>query len=143
MVQRQACPFCEINNEKTRIIRKNILTTVALSNPRLMPGHTLVIPNRHLEKPWELTDNEIIAIFNEINFVRYKLLNSIATGCDVRQNYRPFLAQSKLKVNHVHFHVLPRTDEDGLYKKSMKFEKSIFKDLTSKERETILKLFHS
>jgi diadenosine tetraphosphate (Ap4A) HIT family hydrolase len=51
-------------------------------------------------------------------------------GCDLRCNYRPFLPNSKLKVSHLHFHVIPRHSEDELYQKSMIYEKQIFTDLT-------------
>lgn len=138
-----SCPFCEIDHEKTRIVRKDKFVTTILSNPRLVPGHTLVIPNRHVYEPWKLKDEEIIAVFRAINYARTKLLKSMATGCDIRQNYRPFIKQNSLKVDHVHFHVLPRTNEDELYQKSMQFEKEIFADLTDNEREKMLKLFHS
>jgi len=134
------CPFCNLQKEQTRIIRITELTTVLLSNPRLMPGHTLVVPKRHVEKPWELTTNEIQAIFEDIFWIEVKLLENGAEGCDIRQNYRPFLAQSKIKINHVHFHVLPRTNKDELYKKSMKFEADLFKDLSNTERQEMARL---
>ena len=142
-MEKPKCPFCEIDHEKTRVIRKDKLVTTILSNPRLMPGHTLVIPNRHIEEPWELSNEEILAVFEAVNYARTRLLDSIATGCDVRQNYRPFIAQNRLKVDHVHFHVLPRTNEDELYRESMRFEKEIFAELTPEERTRILQLFHS
>ena len=54
-------------------------------------------------------------------------------GCDIRQNYRPFIRQGRLKIDHMHFHLLPRESEDELYKKSMIFERELFKDLTKEE----------
>jgi hypothetical protein len=32
------------------------------------------------------------------------LVERIGEGCDVRENYRPFLQQSQLKIDHVHWH---------------------------------------
>ena len=136
-----ACSFCSLETEKSRTVRHSRLTTVVLSNPRLMIGHALVIPNRHVEHPGELTEQELLAIFKDIDDVRSRLLASIATGVDVRQNYRPFLAQSKTKVEHVHFHVLPRTLEDDLYERSMKFEAGIFSALGKQETARMVKLF--
>ena len=135
------CPFCQLAKEEDRTVRSSELSAVILSNPRLMPGHTLVVPRRHVEEPWELTDDELIDVFDQIKYVEKKLLDTIAAGCDVRQNYRPFLQQSKLKINHVHFHVLPRTNEDELYQKSMRFESDLFQDLTDEERAETLRLF--
>jgi diadenosine tetraphosphate (Ap4A) HIT family hydrolase len=134
------CPFCALNTQAERTIQVGELTTVVLSTPRLVPGHTLVIPNRHVEKPWELTGAELKAIFADIHMVEQKLLATIAMGCDVRQNYRPFLPESWTKVDHVHFHVLPRTLEDNLYKRAMRFETELFADLPDGERQQMTDL---
>lgn len=124
------CPFCNIQD---RVVISTKSSFAVLSNPRLLPGHTLVIPKRHIENPAELSEVELLDIFQLINTIRSRLLEHGAEGCDIRQNYRPFLPEGETKVNHVHFHVLPRTNEDTLYKKSMRFEKSVFKTLSSEE----------
>jgi histidine triad (HIT) family protein len=107
-----------------------------LSNPRLLVGHTLVIPRRHIEKPWQLRPEEILDIAMIISRIEQVMLRSgMAEGIDVRQNYRPFLPQSKTKVNHIHFHVIPRMNKDALYIESMQFEK--FHDLNDDERNRV------
>lgn len=68
------------------------------------------------------------------------IVSKLATGCDVRQNYRPFLPQGRVKIDHLHFHVLPRTNEDELFTVSMRFERELFKALPSDERDHILSL---
>lgn len=138
------CPFCNltVDTEKNRVIRSNKLTTTFLSNPRLVEGHTLVIPNRHIEKPWELTSEELLAIFDEIKWVEGQLLDSdLATGVDIRQNYRPFLPQGRIKIDHVHFHVLPRAFDDELYQKAMIHEFEMFAELSLEERDKVTRLF--
>lgn len=106
-----------------------------------MPGHTLITPKRHVEKPWELTDDELLSIFELIYFAQRQLAKEFSQGCDVRQNYRPFLQQSRLKVDHVHFHVMPRDFEDELYQKVEKHETDMFKDITPEEHDKIAKIF--
>jgi histidine triad (HIT) family protein len=128
------CPFCQLDSTDDRVIQTGELTYTILSDPRLLAGHTLVIPRRHIVKPWELRPPELLAIFQEIDRLRQRLL-TVAEGVDVRQNYRPFLAPSKLKVDHVHFHVLPRTNKDVLYQKSMRYETELFDDLPAAERQ--------
>jgi diadenosine tetraphosphate (Ap4A) HIT family hydrolase len=128
------CPFCQLDSTDDRVIQTGGLTYTILSDPRLLAGHTLVIPRRHIVKPWELRPPELLAIFQEIDRLRQRLL-TVAEGVDVRQNYRPFLAPSKLKVDHVHFHVLPRTNKDVLYQKSMRYETELFDDLPAAERQ--------
>ncbi len=134
------CPFCSLETQTERMVEQTELAIVLLSNPRLMRGHTLVIPKRHVEKPWELTQDERLEIFKLIDKYELRLLNGEATGADIRQNYRPFLMQSRVKVDHVHFHILPRTLEDELYHKGMKFEHELFADLSDSERNEMLGL---
>src|SRR5688500_10511767 len=92
------CPFCRVvEDEKHRLIHDGKLVIVFLSNPRLTKGHTLVVPKRHVEKPWELTWEERKEIFELLDHYEQKLLSAVGTGCDVRQNYRPFMSQGRLK----------------------------------------------
>ena len=96
-----------------------------------------------IEHPNQLGEDELLAIFSLINQVRDKLLQTIATVVDIRQNYRPFLLQSRVKVDHDHFHVMSRTDKDELYERSMKFETDLFTDLLPKEQQHMTDLFTS
>lgn len=131
------CRFCHLDGQ---IVKENEHAVVALSNPRKVPGHTLVLPKRHVERPWELTHTELNDIFDLIFFVEQRLIGKLGDGCDIRQNYRPFLEQSKLKVDHVHFHVIPRALEDYIYSVSEKFEKDLFADLDPLEAKEVAKL---
>ena len=134
------CPFCEINKEKTRIIKQGKHCYVCFSNPRLMPGHLLVISNRHVEKISELNREEREELINFVIEFQEKILNNIAEGCDIRQNYRSFQAQDGLKLDHLHIHLQPREFEDDLYKKCQISEKDIFKPLPQEEINRISKL---
>ena len=134
------CPFCEINKEKTRIIKKGRYCYVCFSNPGLMEGHLLIIPKRHVERISELNKEEREELINFVVEYQEKILDNIAKGCDIRQNYRPFQVQNKLKLDHLHIHLLPREFEDELYLKSQIFEKSIFKELTQEEIDKIFVL---
>lgn len=127
------CPFCNINTLKTRTLEEGQRVRVIFSNPRLVKGHLLVTPKRHVEQPWELTDDELKEIFSHIHNLQQKISETLGTGCDIRQNYRPFMKQGKLKVDHLHFHLLPRTFQDELYERSMKYETDIFSDLPEQE----------
>jgi histidine triad (HIT) family protein len=135
------CPFCGlVEKEKDRLVHEGNLAIVFLSNPRRTKGHTLVVPKRHVEKPWELTREERLEIFELIDHYEQKLLESVGTGCDIRQNYRPFMRQDHLKVDHVHYHILPRTLEDEMYQKAEKFERELFAPLPNDEADEVLGL---
>lgn len=132
--QAAECPFCKPGE---RVLMGNDFANVFLSNPRKVAGHLLVTPKRHVEKPWELTNLELTAIFDLIFAIEQKLIGKLGDGFDVRQNYRPFMVQSKLKVNHVHFHVIPRSFEDYIYKVSEKYDTDLFADLDDMERDAV------
>jgi len=131
------CPFC---NPNERILKENEHALVVLSNPHKVPGHFLVLPKRHVEKPWELSREELADIFDLIFFIEQRIIGKLGDGCDVRQNYRPFMKQSDLKVDHVHFHVIPRALDDYIYKVSEQFETELFAELDDVERSAVEKL---
>lgn len=134
------CPFCNLDQEKDRIVKEGMNTLVILSNPRKMPGHLLVISKRHVERISELNRSEKEEIFNMIAEFQEKILDRLSSGCDIRQHYRPFIKQSQVKVNHLHFHLQPREFEDELYQKSQRFETAMFKELPKDESERIIPL---
>ena len=129
------CAFC--HPDPSCILEETKDVLVMVSNPRLMKGHLLIIPKRHVERPWELDENESHELFTRIHHFQKKLSQSFGTGCDLRQNYRPFIKEGELKVDHLHFHLLPRTFEDELYEKSMIYEKDIFQPLQPLEADEV------
>jgi diadenosine tetraphosphate (Ap4A) HIT family hydrolase len=130
-------PFCNLGK---RIIKENELAMVFLSNPRVTEGHFLISPKRHVEIPWDLTKDELLAVFELIFEVESKIINLLGTGCDIRQNYRPFMKQSRVKIDHVHFHVIPRTYEDRIYQVSQKHENELWEDLSDEEHDRVARL---
>lgn len=133
------CPFCVIDQVRNRILQESENVRVIFSNPRLTKGHLLVVPKRHVERPWELEAAELKEIFQHIHDLQKKLSETLGTGCDIRQNYRPFMKQGRLKVDHLHFHLLPRTFQDDLYERAMKYETDIFSELSDTEVEDVQK----
>lgn len=51
------------------------------------------------------------------------------------------MKQSRLKIDHLHFHLLPREFEDELYQKCQIYETDIFRMLTEEEKEKLIKYF--
>ena len=135
------CPFCKILTEQTeQVLKQSEHTFTVLSNPRLMPGHTLVIPKRHVEKMSELSSDERRELFDEALRVEEKILARLAPGCDMTQHYRPFIPQNDLKVDHLHIHVRPRHLNDDLYTKVQAREREVFAELSKEECEKYRKL---
>ena len=136
------CPFCKISTEKSRMIKETEFSRVIFSNPRLMLGHLLVVPKRHVEKLSELSEEERNDIWDLVSKFQEKILKNISSGCDIRQNYRPFQKEGKLKVHHLHFHLQPRELFDELYEKCQKYETKIFKNLSQKEIDKVLRFLN-
>lgn len=105
------CPFCD----KDQPVKENELAQVFLSDPHKVPGHVLVMPKRHIEKPWELSAEELQACFDLIFFVQQRFIGKLGDGFDIRQSYWPFMDPNGLKAKHLLFHVIPRSDGDYLF----------------------------
>jgi len=136
-MERKNCVFCNI--EKDKIIRESENTLTIFSNPYLLEGHSLVIPKRHYEKIYEIPKLILHELIDEVQCFEEILVSRLnLSGCDIKQNYRPFLQDSKYKVSHLHFHIVPRYFEDELYKKSMINEKDVFKDMSDSLFESLM-----
>jgi diadenosine tetraphosphate (Ap4A) HIT family hydrolase len=126
-----------------RIIIERKTAALILSNPKKIAGHFLVIPKRHVEKPWELTSEEQSDIFELILLVQKTLYdNKIAPGSDICEHYRPFIKQGRIKVDHIHYHVLPRNMFDRIYNTIEKHEtEEFYEKLDAEEASRFKRLF--
>lgn len=102
------CRFCDLETKPENHILESLLhTSVIFSNPRIVPGHLLVIPKRHVLGLSELNEAERKELFDTTIKYQKQILEKVATGCDMKQNNRPFIPENDLKVDHVHFHLHP------------------------------------
>lgn len=132
------CPFCDIlEKEKKKVISERKNCFVIFSNPRLMKGHLLVIPKRHVEKLSVLSDEEQREIFDTVIEFQERILAKVSSGCDVRQNCRPFQKQDDLKIDHLHFHLQPRELFDELYEKCQVHERDVFHKIEKMEKDIL------
>ena len=114
------------------------------SNPRLMPGHLLVIPKRHIEgRLQSLSREEREEIMDFLIEFQTKILEKVSSGCDIRQNYKPYVKNSRTHVNHLHFHLYPREYKDELHEKADIYRKPLYQDLAQEEKERLFRLFRS
>lgn len=74
------------------------------------PGHTLVIPLRHVGSFFELQESEQLAMLALLNRARARLEDEFAPdGYTIGINDGPAAGQT---VPHVHLHLIPRHAED-------------------------------
>ena len=133
------CPFCPDDSRRTIDSRAHV--KVLLSNPRLMPGHLLIVPRRHVEWLAELSAKERSELFSVVTEYQERIIARLVGGCDVRQHYRPFQKDGRLKVSHVHIHLQPRELHDRLYAECQTHETSLFEDLSNDEIQKMKKVF--
>lgn len=105
----------------TRIIRGEIPCQRVFESPTvfafldinpLAPGHTLVVPKRQVERLELLPENEAADIARVLGRIARAIL--AVTGApdyNVLQNNGSSAGQV---VPHVHFHIIPRREHDGL-----------------------------
>ena len=102
------CIFCNI--DKKEILFENELAIAFFDAMPVSKGHTLIIPKRHSENYFELTKEEISAMFELSKKVKEHLDNLYhPDGYNVGFNVNEAGGQS---VMHTHMHVIPRYTGD-------------------------------
>lgn len=106
------CIFCRIIKGEipcTKVYEDKNTMAFLDTNPAAR-GHTLVMHKKHYEtinKMDEKSLNELISSVKKLASVMLK----ISEGCNVIQNNKRVAGQI---VDHVHFHVVPRVNGDGI-----------------------------
>ena len=102
------CPFCSL--PQSRIVQSNPIGWVIRDAYPISPGHTLVIPRRHVGSFFDLTEDE-----------RSALLSLVATAkVQIDAEHRPSAfnigindgAAAGQTVPHLHIHLIPRYNGD-------------------------------
>jgi diadenosine tetraphosphate (Ap4A) HIT family hydrolase len=101
------CLFCA---DPQGVILQNELAYSARDSYPVSPGHTVVIPKRHVASFFDLTSEEISAVMGLITEER-KLLDEEfkPDGYNIGVNVGPAAGQS---IFHVHIHIIPRYKGD-------------------------------
>lgn len=103
------CPFC-FQSESDRIILKTDLSIAILDGYPVSPGHTLIIPRRHVQTYFDLSEDEQIDLWHLVNSAKTYLDNIYhPSGYNIGINVGEDAGQS---VFHVHIHLIPRYHGD-------------------------------
>lgn len=98
------CVFCTLPAE--RIVTSNDLALVIRDGFPISPGHTLVIPKRHVGSFFEITTEEREAMLALLDDAKADLDRNFApTGYNIGINDGPAAGQT---VPHLHMHLIPR-----------------------------------
>jgi len=102
------CPFCTLPPE--RIIDSNNLALVIRDGYPISPGHTLVIPKRHIGSWFEITQAEQQALLDLLAKAKVVLETEFKpNGYNIGINDGPNAGQT---VPHLHMHLIPRYKGD-------------------------------
>ena len=101
------CLFC---TDPQGVSLKGELAFSARDTYGVSPGHTLVIPNRHVASFFELTQAEVEACMELIQAEKKRIDAEFSPdGYNIGVNVGPAAGQS---IYHVHIHVIPRYKGD-------------------------------
>ena len=102
------CPFCTLPAE--RIIDSNEFGVTIRDGYPVSPGHTLVIPKRHIGSWFEITSDEQLALLDLLARTKTVLQDELnPDGYNIGINDGPAAGQT---VPHLHIHLMPRYKED-------------------------------
>jgi len=109
-----SCIFCKIiaGEIPSYKVYEDEFTLAFLDINPVNPGHTLVIPKKHFANIDEADEETLSLVIKTVKKVGESLKKNLAApGYNVQENNDPAAGQI---VPHLHFHVVPRTLDDGL-----------------------------
>lgn len=108
MKEATKCPFCGLGPEV--IVLEDELGIALRDRYPVANGHTLVVPRRHVESVFALSDEEIGALWRLVSRVRAALQQELGTTAfTIGVNDGDAAGQT---VPHGHIHVIPRSSGD-------------------------------
>lgn len=103
-----ACPFCALPT--ARIIQSNDSGLVIRDGFPVSPGHTLIIPRRHIRSFFDLSEAERIDLLRLLDEAKYGLETEYhPDGYNIGINDGVTAGQT---VPHLHIHLIPRYKGD-------------------------------
>ena len=103
------CPFCHLGPE--RIAGSNATGLIVRDAYPVTPGHTLIIPRRHVGSFFDLTPEERTGLLALLDEARASLERSHQPqGYNIGINDGPVAGQT---VPHLHIHLIPRYAGDA------------------------------
>ena len=102
------CPFCQLPPE--RIQFSNLHGVVIRDGFPISPGHTLIIPRRHVGSFFDIDANERDALFALLDEAKRRLDKEFKPdGYNIGINDGPSAGQT---IAHLHIHLIPRYQGD-------------------------------
>ncbi|MCW1302009.1 MAG: HIT domain-containing protein [Candidatus Parvarchaeota archaeon] len=108
------CVFCDERTIKAEEFYSDRYYRAIYNLRPFLPGHSLVLPKRHIEDLTEMNDAErrdLVSFLNRAIFIALKYAGT--------EDYDLILQQGEnagRSISHLHFHILPRRADDSVNK---------------------------
>ncbi len=103
------CPFCSPEIQEMTFLESDHFRAIYNISP-ILPGHSLLIPVRHIQSMLELSDIEKISLIDFLEKTVSRLLYHFkGDGFNLSLQDGTSAGQT---VSHLHFHILPRLSGD-------------------------------
>jgi histidine triad (HIT) family protein len=112
MVGGVGCVFCDVidGTVDAHVVWRDEVAVAFLDHRPVFPGHTLIVPTRHVVTLPDLDPAEVGPLFERVRMIAAAVPGALdAHGTFVANNN--IVSQS---VAHLHVHVVPRRRKDGL-----------------------------
>jgi len=108
------CIFCKIASGEipaTKIYENDVALSFLDLHP-VSPGHTLIIPKKHYENLLTVPENDLKDIMSAVQKTAKAVMKGMQVeGFNLAQNNGAVSGQA---IFHLHFHIIPRKEDDGL-----------------------------
>ena len=103
------CLFCD--SKKSGIVHENDLAYASYDSYPVSDHHCLIIPKRHINDYFDMTNDELIACNDLIQIVKNEILSKDVNvkGFNIGTNAGKIAGQS---IMHCHIHLIPRREGD-------------------------------
>ena len=111
------CVFCEILSGKlpAHTVFEDEGHRVILDHRPLLPGHCLVLTRAHHETFGDVPAAELGPLFEVVQ----KIARSLETSLGADGSFTAINTRVSQSVPHLHVHVVPRREKDGLFARGM------------------------
>lgn len=132
-MNKNMCVFCKIVNNEIPYYKvyEDDKTLAFLDIKPVNMGHTLVIPKIHSQNLEEISEEDLISLMMTVKKIGKLLKDKLnIIGYNVHENNDLISGQT---VPHVHFHIIPRIETDGLeHWRSGKYEEGEAEEIIKK-----------
>ena len=108
-MNKKKCVFCDDDIEFNTFLKSDNFRCVYNLSP-ILPGHSLIVPKKHVESIFELSKEELKEMFELARKSTEVLLKTYETS-----GFDWVFMENKIagqRIDHIHLHILPRKSGD-------------------------------